>query len=349
MKRSPEQIELLQLLKSLLSEGLRPTQIDLLVRHAVSLSVTYIQWLTRRKGYQLQQLGMTYEDLAYDVVAEMFSGEDEYCCTALRQSLRAGEALEDADELLATFHAMLFKNVQQRMGRVFAEINPLYKYLHNALRSYVRRRSDILHLDMIDGRWLCYRNVGYARLDLPAIPLRELRYVIRPTLRYGESMAVSVLNAVFIVLDGQDSYRRAVLEEDVLRMARDLVGSELEHARIPEDETGTHVDSGNLSRVIDAAIDESRPWVEHKYVRLGRLTEREADLFFEAIRLYFKDFMQQGETDGPFHYLRSCMPGLTHERFRASYRHKYEYIFNRILERAREKLDGQFDPIRITE
>ena len=348
MNRSPEQTDLIQLLKSLLSTGLQPAQIDRLVRHSVDLSVTYIQWLTNRKGYQMQHLGLTFEDLAYDVVAELFAGVDEHCCTVLRQSLREGDTPEHDEELIAAFHALLFRNVQQRLGRVFAEINPLYKYLHNALRSYVRRRSDIVHLDMIDGRWLCYRSVEISRLDLPSMPLRELRYVIRPSLRYGRSTAVSVLNAVFMVLDNQDEYRKAILEEDVLRMARDQLGSELEHADRLEEETGTPFESSTLSRVIDETVDECRPWVEHKYVRLGRLTTREADLFFEAIHQYFKDFMQQGETDGPFHYLRSCMPGLTHERFRTSYRHKYEYILNRIFERAREKLDDRFDPVRIT-
>gem|GEM_PF-1415637 len=347
MNRVSRQTELLQLLRVLAAERLRPSQIDRLVGHAVALSVTYIHWMANKKGYQLQQLGMTLEDLAYDAVAELFAGEDEHCCTALRKALPDEAARGSDEELLATFHAMLFKNVQQRIGRIFAEFNPLYRYLHNALRSHVRRRPDILSLDMIDGRWFCLRDAEYARLDLPAIPLRELRYLIRPSLRHGRSLSVSVLHAVFIFLDAQDTYRKAILEEDVLRMARDLAGAELEHGRVQDDEAGMILDAGSLSRIIDEAVDESIPWVEHKYVRLDRLSVQEMNLFFEAIRLYFRDFMQEGETAGPFHYLRACMPGLTHQRFRSTYRHKFEYILNRILERAREKFDQRCDPIRI--
>ena len=308
--------------------------------HAVRMSRIYLMWLSRKRGYQLHHLGMTLEDLAYDVVADLFSGEEEHCCRFIRQAIDASEASATGEEMLPAFQALLFSNVQQRIIRVFAEVHPLYHHLYNALRSHVRRSTDIVDRDMFDGRWYCLRSVEDARLDLPAIPETELRQAVRPPSGKTRSWVVAIFRSAMEHLDTQQIWRKAVLEDDVIRLTREIMSSELKNQTEEALEIEHSLDVANLSRVLHAAIEECKPWLEHRYIANKILSERDVALFLEAIRMYFMDLRKEGETKSTYWYLRQCMPGLTQKRYRETYHEKFRYILARILETAQERINA---------
>ncbi|MBN1447938.1 MAG: hypothetical protein JXA28_08400 [Bacteroidetes bacterium] len=336
----PEKTDLLNLLRTLDERTLTATETEQLVLFAVRMSETYLRWLSRKRGYQLDQFGLTLEDLAYDVVADLFAGEQEHCCVLVRRAMDNLVETESDEEVLAAFQALLFRNVQQRMARVFAEVHPLFHHLHNALRSYVHRTPDIVGWDMLDGRWYCLHSMEEARLELPGIPIQELRCVVRPPAGSIRSWVAAVLRSVMEHLQTQDTYRRAVLEEDVIRVARDILTAEFKYQSMEYAVMEVSLDIVHIGRVLHAAIEQCRPWLEHYYIAQQRLSERDLGLFLEAIRLYFMDLMNDREVQSAYWYLRQCMPGLTQARFRESYRNKFKYILARILETAQEQLDA---------
>jgi hypothetical protein len=199
---------------------------------------------------------------------------------------------------------------------------------------------------MLDGRWYCLHSIEEARLELPGIPIQEVRCVVRPPAGSIRSWVVAVLRSVMEHLETQETYRRAVLEEDVIRVARDILTAEFKYQSMEYTEMDISLDVVHIGRVLHAAIEHCRPWLEHFYVAQQRLSERDLGLVLEAIRSYFMDLMTDREVQSAYWYLRQCMPGLTQTRFRESYRNKFKYILARILETAQEQLNAYEVPVR---
>ncbi|MDT8325665.1 MAG: hypothetical protein RRA94_16240, partial [Bacteroidota bacterium] len=144
-------------------------ELDVLIVCAVRKTEGMLLWLSHRRNYRMQELGVSLRDIAYDIVAELFSGENEQCCARLRASL-SGIDMSDDLELHSAFESILFKNLHQHLPRIFGEINPLFQHLLRSLRGHIYRSTDIVTLDRIDGRWYCLRDTPDTALVRPAMP-----------------------------------------------------------------------------------------------------------------------------------------------------------------------------------
>jgi hypothetical protein len=85
-----------------------------------------------------------------------------------------------------------------------------------------------------------------------------------------------------------------------------------------------------LRVLIEKALDESRAWIAHKYMRSGRLSDPEAVAIVSACRSALLDAAFSAQQDH-FVYMKESMPGLTYERYRSEYRSRTEYIYRRIF------------------
>ncbi|MCB2206131.1 hypothetical protein KQI65_15420 [bacterium] len=272
-------------------------------------------------------------DLAYDVVGELFAGEEEQCCASLRSGL-ADAAPEDREAILSSFEAILFKNVHQHLARIFGELNPLHQHLLRSLRGHVARNENLTSLDRLDGRWYLHSNSSMDTLVLPAMPIEDLRRHLHIRGIERAAPVARILHAVLQSLQEQDEYRKAVLEADVVQLTRESLGMEYPHQTVKSNDPVESSDADVLGRILMRTLDATLPWIDEIYVQKKRLSTTEAECLVSAIRMYFKDLMGENEALGPYSYLRQCMPGLTHARFRSSYRRKFEYILQRVLDEA---------------
>ncbi len=298
---------------------------------------TILAWLSYKRHYKMQDLGYALRDLAYDIVAELFAGEQEQCCPHLRHAL-AGDEERAGEDLVSAFDAILYKNVHQHLSRIFGEINPLYQQLLRSLRGHIYRSSDIASLDTFDGRWYLRKDLPPEDLAKPPIPIEELRR----SLHLGDvpktTPVVWVFRSVLATLDAQDMYRKSTREADILLLTKESLGMDYTLSSAHHTDPEYSYDAPVLGRILLQALDAAMPWIEERYLEERRLTSKEVDCFLSAIRMYFNDLMGEGETLGPYTYLRRCMPGLTHARFRESYRRKFENILQRVFNEAYTRL-----------
>jgi len=290
-------------------------------------------WLSHRRNYRLRDLGFSMKDIAYDIVAELFSGEEEQCCAGLKGALTGIDSADD-DALLSAFESILFKNVHQHLSRIFGEIDPLHQHLLRSLRGHIYRSDDVRTYDRLDGRWYCHRDTPESDLARPAMPIEMLRQQM--SLEGGESSApiADVFRSVLTSLRAQSEYRPAVLESDILQLTREALGMDYSMRTITRENPVVAHDSEVLGRILMRALDNTLPWIDEMYVEKKRLSRKEADCMLAAMRMYFNDLVSVQDTLGPYSYLRRCMPGLTHDRFRRSYRRKFEYILQKTLDEA---------------
>ncbi|MBE0643240.1 MAG: hypothetical protein IH600_04105 [Bacteroidetes bacterium] len=330
--------DLLSMLRALVAGGIDASASDALIKRTIHRTEQAIYWLSMRKNYRLHALGLTLRDLSYDISAELLAEGEDSCCAALRAALLPMAEASDA-ELLSQFEAVIFYNVQRHFPRIFSEINPLQHTLLKAVRKHVQGRDDIEIRDMLDGRWYLAEPLEQADLYKPAAPVEIIRQSLVEFNPRNRSEAVEVFRSILRYLRGQDEYRKAVLEMDVIRITVDYLGRDLE-AAIQLDQTDASIsyDVSVLSHIIHLAIDAVRPSLENLYIKRGRLSLWEFELMLLAIKATFLDLQRGDDVRSGYSFLRLYMPGLSPERFRETYRRKFAYMYERVVQEAKRHL-----------
>ncbi len=306
--------------------------VDLAIEHAR----IYIHWLIWRRGYSIQPLGLSEEDLAYDLIAELVSEFDGPRLERMQQAMKGILDNNGQDIALeSAFKAVICRNVRSNLARLFMEIHPVRARLLITLRRYVASSGDITRIDSVAG-YLYHRSETDPNLKTASLQQEQLRALIGPVHPDGHPVRV-VLHALLSGLAAITDARQAVAEDDILDLTLELL--HLEHRHTTKDFVSTEQDSNahDLYRHLQDTLESLRETISGRYVSNGKLSESEADAMLSAAELYLTD-LSRGDTAGHFHYLRQVLPGLTHARYRSSYRSVYEYLIRSIFTSTRYRL-----------
>lgn len=329
--------ELLPLLRALVAGPLDQRSTEALVAATLTYATRILYWVGRRKGYRLGALGLSLEDLAYDAIAELFAEDAEVAGVTLRTALLPVAGMDDTD-LLSAYDATILRTVHWHLPRVFSEVAPEVHLLILGLRQHANPRSDITVRDMVDGRWYLFGDEKTALLHLPALSYEDLRRRLGPVDPLHRAIVIEMLRLVEALLRDQDEYRRAIPEADVLRLALEYLAQRTSLSQQPPGESVGH-DVAVLTNVLHRAIERVRHSFERFYLERGRLTPEEFEIMLQAIRGAFLDDRLGADVRSHYAQLREYMPGLTNERYRMSYRRKYVYMYERVMEEAQRLLE----------
>jgi len=96
-----------------------------------------------------------------------------------------------------------------------------------------------------------------------------------------------------------------------------------------------------LSHIILRAIETVRSSLERFYIERGRLSPWEFEILLLAIRSSFLDLQRGEDVRSGFTILRLYMPGLTLERYRKSYRRKFSYMYDLVIQETQRLLSAE--------
>lgn len=329
--------ELLPLLRALVAGPVSQRSTEALVVRTLDYAARILFWVSRRKRYRLGVLGLSLQDLAYDTIAELFAEDAEVTGVTLRTALLPFAAAEDS-ELLAAYDATILRTVYRHLPRVFSEIAPEMHKLIQGIRQHAHPRADITVKDMVDGRWYLFGDEDTALLHLPILTYEELRSRLDPVDSRHRSIVIEMFRLVEALLRGQSEFRRAVPEADILNLAVEYI-SLPEAASQPSNGESVGYDVAVLAHVVHRAVDRVLSSFERFYLERERLTREEFDIMLHAIRGAFLDDRLGEDVRSHYAQLREYMPGLTNERYRLSYRRKYVYMYERVMEEAQRLLE----------
>lgn len=336
--------ELLSLLRALIAGPVSSRDADALIRLAIRRTEQLLYWINKRRSFRMQAIGLSLNDLAYDMTAELFLEDDDSLCAPLRAALLPYSDATDGD-LLSVLDAILLRTVHRQYPRIFAEVNPEYHRLVKSLRGHAGLREDIAVMDMLDGRWYLFGGVEAAMLERPSMPFDELRRSLGAVDRQHRSAVIEIFRLIEEALCGQDVYRRAVPETEVVRMALDFIGRDFEATTgTSETEVSVAHDVAVLSHTVQRAIETVRQSLERFYIERNRLTRTEFELILHAVKASFLEAAQGGEPRSSYAQLRHFMPGLTPERFHESYRRKFTYMHELVMMEAQRLLQAESGP-----
>lgn len=336
----------LPLLRALLAGKLDARAADQLVRATINRTKQAISWLGARKKFRFHTLGMTLRDLSYDISADLLAEGDEGGFGALRNALLGSVDATD-EELLSAFDAVIFGNVQRRLSHIFAEVSPIQHTLLRALRQHTSGRDDLEVRDMFDGRWYFIDGEEQAELHKAAMPPELLRGNLPEFSAHNRSDVIEVFRNIIALLRSQDRYRKAVLEMDVVSITVEILGRDLDAAMLlEEEEVSVAFDVAVLSQVIQQSIETVRNAVEDLYIARNRLTAWEFDILMYAIKSSFLDLRWGEEQRSGYWFLRKYMPGLTPERYRESYRRKYSYLYDLVVQESQRLMAAESEHLK---
>ncbi|MCZ7555788.1 MAG: hypothetical protein M5R41_05230 [Bacteroidia bacterium] len=326
-----------QALTDLLSAQSSRQAMHEIVRTAVEHARGYIRWLVWNRGYTITPLGMSMDDLAYDLIAELVSDIDGPELRRLQTAIHDVMQRDPGVSLEAAFKVICYRTVQIHLARLFIEIHPVRARLLRSLRRFVKAQSGLQRIESVNGFWYT-REDSDAKLELPPAQPDMLAQFAATVGGHPHPVHAVLLQ----LLDGLAAYpelRQAVFEDDVLDITLRIIQSDQVAATPETDSTdgAEQIDTDAVLQSVLGVLDELRTWVYDSYVRRNKLREAEADVMLAAVHAYVND-LAAGQDHGHLYYLQQRIPGLTQEAYRERYRNTYEYIVRRVFTAARQRL-----------
>ncbi len=328
------------MLRAFLREEGRVDRLEPLIDLCVKRTQRIISWLRRRQRTGLHTIGLSIEDIAFDVAANLFVAQYNSPHPPLFEHL---QRFADTDErLMAEFETLLASNVFQSLTRLYAEGNRTRYLMLRRIREYARSREDIETLDTLAGRLYHPAGEENALLGLPAMPEEELRVLLHASGAATRGTVRTLFDMAVELLFTQRQFRRVLPEFVLLQVATELW--ELHYLVDREDDGEEQRERIELAhRLIVQAVDILHERFERQANRNERLGAAEIEAFEQAALSYYLS-MLDGQRLSHFTALRNAMPGLTQERYRASYRNQLEFYMRKVLEKTRElALDQRTD------
>ncbi len=320
------------MLRAFLREEGRVDRMEPLIDLCVKRTLRIISWLRRRQRTGLHTIGMRMEDIAFDVAANLFVAQYNSPHPPLYEQLHP--YVDAVERLTSEFETLLASNVFQSLTRLYAEGNRTRYLLLRRIREYTRVREDIVALDTLSGRLYHPADIEQALLHLPAMPEEELRVLLHASGAETRGTVRTLFDMAVELLFTQRQFRRALPEFVLLHVATELW--ELHYLVDSEDDGEDRRERIELAhRLIEQAVDALHESFERRSARTERLSVMEVDAFEHAALSYYLS-MLDGQRLTQFTALRNAMPGLTQERYRASYRNQLEFYMRKVLEKTRE-------------
>ena len=271
--------EYAEMLRNLLRGTLTGSSLDEFILCSIVRTEKALRWISYHRHYTFNLTGIGPQDLAYDLVAELVSDDGPLPCAQFRSIMESLTDEQDTDaSLVAAAESIIFQTVNRQLVRIFAEVDPVSARLLQVLRQYVRSSDELDALERIDGRWI-FSPGSDALFEKPSCPVENLRKILRSSPN-GRSSIRSILMHCLDYLNGQDEYRRSVLEYDVVRLSHEFVGREYAlHAVAQVDDADQNAEFQVLLRLMFEVVESQRAWLEEKFLLKGTLTAEELDAF----------------------------------------------------------------------
>lgn len=322
---------------ALLDDALTPAGIHRLTALVLDAAAHVAGWMTHRRGYTFEKMGLSRHDIACDVVAELLAPHEGVALGRFRAALaRFAGVSGDAAAFDAALMQILTVTVDQNLTRLFREFDPVYARALRMLRLHVREHPEVVRTERDLAGTLYLAADAADDRERPVASLDVLEVLVHVDHPDGNP-AVVVLDTCLRVLATHPVYRCGVHEADIMRLTIGLLGRSYDPDIVDEQEGGRGHDRSLLLADIDRALDMTRTWIDTSYVARRKLTSAESEALLAALGAFVRD-LAEGDEQPRVTYLQAVMPGLSYEIFRSRYRNLFDYMIRVFFTNARSLL-----------
>lgn len=295
-----------------------------LIKKCHSMALAYLRMkAASKKLYMIR--GERLEDLAWDFIAELFEKDNNGCLEKLQEYFD-DISLEDLDhsELTIELRKLVFTKVEDNIFRAVGEKDPSLRKIIRNLKLAIR--------DCDSDHRVCYEQ-GYIIIakddgeNLPVMPSEFMQ--IRLSSRLEDKMQIpEILADAIDVLLKQDRYQKKISLVSLASVIRltfvNFHETTTEKKQLNADES---IITTEFQEFLNESVEMVRTSTGFSYVRKGKISEDELDMYMNAAKDIVNDYFNSGKSESSqFEYLKNYMPELEYDDFRTNNRQVLEYL-----------------------
>lgn len=340
MTRSPMQRRMVSEIASCLRKYCRGTADALTTNRLIRFAATIAQqrlWGRLRAAALME--GTSLEQQALSSVADVFHREG----TKSHLKFAVVEALERDDvSLFLRFQAVVVRAASQELFHRWGENDPLGARLWRTLQRTLRHDPRIIVFPCDRPEWAVLSTETDLRESLVPLDHAEIVRILSQTYTPSTGIAEIVIQVLFH-LGQQSSYRRALKIETLFSALREVI------AETAGDEQTFRVQKPNRDPELSIAIKRATDSVHRdlneildRYQTSKKLNSEVVESFKFALTDLLTDCTDGGPARSYYQYLRAHWSDLTREKYRQTYRTRFEYVAESIRERFFEAMRREF-------
>jgi hypothetical protein len=300
------------------------------VEHSRRWALAYLRTASQRVTGVFQRLGMSPEDAAYDVIAELFSRDQKGSFHVLQRwwnNLRPNDRSTD-EALEQAFRRLVVGAVHQRAFQSYRDSDPhLAKIIRN-IKLALKKHPTVRQILDQDFPALIARHCKSSRSHLPQMPSEVLLPQLYDLTMPRASLS-RMLDSLGEILSSQMEYRRILPVVQAALLIREVYLSDA--CRADGSEYATGFSESDVEGMVGEALECVRRSALANYLNKRKLSEDELQAHSAALELIMRSYYLDGRTkngaDGTFYAsLKKHLPGLTQENFRRKHRMILEYL-----------------------
>lgn len=285
-----------------------------------NLAEAYLR--VRRVGHVAAYRGQSVEDLALDLVADLFRRDGAGRFVVLREYF--DPIPTEPEDAVGRLRRLVFSRVGEGLFDQHRHFDPGLARIIRNVKAAARRLG--LPIEARRGaRWIHF---GPEDAHLPVIAAEILESLL--TGRIGDGVALeTVLRTIADLLDDQDTYRRSVPVVLVASAVRSSWIRIQTHGHEDEVLPGFDGYSGDGFRpLVAVALGRIRPDLHRSYVETGKVDESLFRIYLKVVASFLSDATADAEQADRslFERLADELPGLDRVEYGLRHRARLEYM-----------------------
>ncbi|MDZ7720160.1 MAG: hypothetical protein U5K72_15200 [Balneolaceae bacterium] len=269
--------------------------------------------------------GERLEDLAWDFIAELFEKDENGCLVRLQDYFHDLnlEELTNSD-LMIELRKLVFTKVEDNIFRAVGEKDP-------SLRKIIRNLKLAIRDNDCEYR-VCYKHgdiiIGEdSEENLPVMPSEFMQ--IHLSSRIEDKMQIpEILIEVIDILERQERYQKRI---SLVGLASIIRLTYVHFNDSANKKKKINADEAIIQTEFEELLEESSKMVRNStgssYVRKGKISHKELDIYMNAAKDIVNDYFTDGKTESSqYEYLKYYMPSLEYNNFRENKRQILEYL-----------------------
>jgi hypothetical protein len=295
-----------------------------LINKSHSMALAYLRMkASSNKLYMIR--GERLEDLAWDFIAELFEKDNSGCLVKLQEYFGNFNISELSNsDLSVELRKLVFTKVEDNIFRAVGEKDPSLRKIIRNLKLAVRDSDCRNHVCYKDG----YIIVGDdEKENLPIMPSEFMQ--IKLSSRLEEKMQIpDIMIEVIDILDYQEQYQKRISLVGLASIIRltyvHFNEPDSQKKQLNADETIIHAE---FQKFLELSSEMVRTNTGYSYIRKGKITHNELDIYMNAAKDIVHDSFTEGKTESSqFEYLKNYIHDLDYDDFRENKRQILEYL-----------------------
>jgi len=286
------------------------------IERSFKIAAQYLRSIHQRVCKLLNYNESTIEDLAIDSVAPLFLKNGGFELPVIRAFNNWQPPIKTDEEFTFFLNKVVANRVEQHITQLLKEADPLFATLLNSV-SYLIRKNGHAKTKYLGKVYII--ETGTKKITGKVIDQDSFNLI--PASHFSEDK--SLLKNLFFYLKTETEFYPAIPLNAFVYRFKELKSSGYAFSEMTESPERTY----ELNEFVRKGLIAVEGKLRATYVAYNKLSKKEAQKFFKALKDISEDLLNGGVKPGLYEYLKPHFDDLTIEVYKKKYHYILEYLF----------------------